>query len=63
MHQLTQEMFGGDDEEYNKRGASPEEQLQILLDFFTYFSQLTASRRGTPNQGPGVGDRQRQHRR
>src|SRR6478736_3701446 len=45
MHQLTQEMFGGDDEEYNKRGDSPEEQLAILLDFFTYFSQLTASRR------------------
>jgi cytochrome P450 len=50
MHQLTQEMFGGDDEEYNKRGASPEEQLQILLDFFTYFSQLTASRREHPTE-------------
>jgi cytochrome P450 len=48
MHQLTQEMFGGDDEEYNKRGASPEEQLQILLDFFAYFTQLTASRREHP---------------
>ena len=48
MHQLTQEMFGGDDEEYNKRGNSPEEQLAILLDFFTYFSQLTASRREHP---------------
>ncbi len=50
MHQLTQEMFGGDDEEYNKRGASPEQQLQILLDFFTYFSQLTASRREHPTE-------------
>ncbi|MDT5015772.1 MAG: hypothetical protein QOD39_1932 [Mycobacterium sp.] len=48
MHQLTQEMFGGDDEEYNKRGNSPEEQLAILIDFFTYFSQLTASRREHP---------------
>jgi cytochrome P450 len=47
-HQLTQEMFGGDDEEYNKRGGSPEEQLAILLDFFTYFSELTASRRAHP---------------
>ena len=27
MHQLTQEMFGGDDEEYNQRGNTPEEQL------------------------------------
>jgi cytochrome P450 len=50
MHMLTQEMFGGDDEEYNKRGASPEEQLAILLDFFTYFSELTASRREHPTE-------------
>jgi cytochrome P450 len=50
MHMLTQEMFGGDDEEYNKRGKSPEEQLTILLDFFGYFSQLTASRREHPTE-------------
>jgi len=50
MHMLTQEMFGGDDEEYNKRGTTPEEQLAILLDFFTYFSQLTASRREHPTE-------------
>jgi len=48
MHMLTQEMFGGDDEEYNKRGTTPEQQLEILLDFFTYFSKLTASRREHP---------------
>ncbi|MCV7302508.1 cytochrome P450 [Mycobacterium barrassiae] len=48
MHQLTQELFGGDDEEYNKRGKTPEEQLAILIDFFTYFAQLTASRREHP---------------
>lgn len=50
MHMLTQEMFGGDDEEYNKRGKSPEEQLTILLDFFGYFSALTASRREHPTE-------------
>ena len=50
MHMLTQEMFGGDDEEYNKRGKSPEEQLTILLDFFAYFSELTASRREHPTE-------------
>jgi cytochrome P450 len=50
MHMLTQEMFGGDDEEYNKRGASPEQQMQILLDFFAYFSKLTASRREHPTE-------------
>ncbi|ORB66788.1 cytochrome P450 [Mycolicibacterium tusciae] len=48
MHQLTQELFGGDDEEYNQRGKTPEEQLAILVDFFTYFAQLTASRRENP---------------
>jgi cytochrome P450 len=50
MHMLTQEMFGGDDEEYNKRGATPEQQMEILLDFFGYFSQLTASRRANPTE-------------
>jgi cytochrome P450 len=49
MHKLTQEMFGGDDEEY-KRGTTPEEQLEILVDFFSYFSRLTASRREHPTE-------------
>ncbi|MCZ8378944.1 cytochrome P450 [Mycobacterium sp. CPCC 205372] len=47
MHTLTQEMFGGDDDEY-KRGTTPEEQMAVLLDFFNYFSTLTASRREQP---------------
>lgn len=47
MHSLTQEMFGGDDDEY-KRGVSPEEQMAVLLDFFAYFSKLTESRRANP---------------
>ena len=47
MHMLTQEMFGGDDDEY-KRGTTPEEQMAVLLDFFSYFSRLTASRREHP---------------
>ena len=48
MHALTQEMFGGDDDEYKREGGSLEDQLQVLLDFFAYFSQLTASRRANP---------------
>lgn len=48
MHMLTQEMFGGDDDEYKREGGSLEDQLQVLLDFFAYFSQLTASRRANP---------------
>jgi cytochrome P450 len=49
MHMLTQEMFGGDDDEY-KRGTTPEEQLAVLADFFNYFAALTASRRATPTE-------------
>lgn len=47
MHMLTQEMFGGDDEEF-QRGKSPEDMLAVLADFFNYFATLTASRRATP---------------
>src|ERR1700744_2308606 len=47
MLALTQEMFGGDDDDF-KRGATLEEQLQVLLDFFGYFTALTASRREHP---------------
>jgi cytochrome P450 len=49
MHMLTQEMFGGDDDEY-KRGTTPEEQLAVLTDFFNYFAALTASRREHPTE-------------
>jgi cytochrome P450 len=48
MHSLTQEMFGGDDDEYKRDGGSLEDQLAVLLDFFNYFSKLTASRREHP---------------
>jgi cytochrome P450 len=44
---LTQEMFGGGDEEL-RRGETPEELLQTLLDFFAYFRDLTSARRATP---------------
>ena len=47
MLKLTQELFGGDDEEF-KRGTSLDELLQVLLDFFGYFNALTASRRAEP---------------
>ena len=47
MLKLTQELFGGDDAEF-RRGTSLEEQLQVLLEFFGYFSALTAARREHP---------------
>jgi cytochrome P450 len=48
MHALTQEMFGGDDDEYKRDGGSLGDQLAVLVDFFAYFSRLTASRREHP---------------
>jgi cytochrome P450 len=47
MLALTQELFGGDDPEL-RRSEDPQEQLQVLLDFFTYFNDLTARRRAHP---------------
>lgn len=49
MMKLTQEMFGGDDEEH-QRGGSTEDLLAVLADFFKYFSALTASRRANPTE-------------
>ncbi|OBF32885.1 cytochrome [Mycobacterium sp. ACS1612] len=49
MMKLTQEMFGGDDEEH-QRGGSTEDLLAVLADFFNYFSALTASRRSAPTE-------------
>ncbi|MCX2934936.1 cytochrome P450, partial [Mycobacterium sp. CVI_P3] len=49
MLSLTQEMFGGDDAEF-QRGNSTDDMLAVLLDFFNYFAALTASRREHPTE-------------
>jgi cytochrome P450 len=49
MMKLTQEMFGGDDEEH-QRGGSTEDLLAVLADFFNYFAALTTARRETPTE-------------
>jgi cytochrome P450 len=49
MLKLTQELFGGDEEEY-KRGTTLEDQNAVLLDFFGYFTALTTSRRERPTE-------------
>jgi cytochrome P450 len=47
MLTLTQELFGSADEEL-QRGGSPEDFVQVIQDFFEYFTQLTADRRAQP---------------
>jgi cytochrome P450 len=47
MLRLTQELFGGDDPEL-ARGASPEEMMQVVYDFFAYFGGLIDERRARP---------------
>ncbi|MQY05701.1 cytochrome P450 [Actinomadura macrotermitis] len=47
MLKLTQELFGGDDDE-RQRGVTLEEKLAVLLDFFAYFQELTQARRAHP---------------
>lgn len=49
MLKLTQEMFGGNDTEL-QRGGGVDDMLAVLLDFFNYFSALTASRRENPTE-------------
>ncbi|WP_413030994.1 cytochrome P450 [Mycolicibacterium litorale] len=49
MLRLTQELFGSDDEEF-QRGDSSEDQMAALLEMFEYFTALTASRREHPTE-------------
>ncbi len=49
MLKLTQEMFGGNDEEF-QRGGGVDDMLAVLLDFFNYFMALTMSRREHPTE-------------
>ncbi|MCB0933045.1 MAG: cytochrome P450 [Mycobacterium sp.] len=49
MLKLTQEMFGGNDEEL-RRGGDVDDMLAVLLDFFNYFTALTKSRRERPTE-------------
>jgi len=49
MLKLTQELFGGDDTEF-QRGTNPEDILATMMDFFSYFGAVTAARRETPTE-------------
>ncbi|ADU00279.1 MULTISPECIES: cytochrome P450 [Mycolicibacterium] len=49
MLTYTQELFGSDDAEL-QRGTTMEERGLALFDMFTYFNELTASRRAQPTE-------------
>ena len=52
MLRWTQELFGSDDEEF-QRGTAMEEQMTALLEMFQYFTELTANRRANPTDDLG----------
>lgn len=48
MLRLTQELFGSDDPEQG-RGASPDDLMAVLMDFFTYFKAVVENRKENPS--------------
>lgn len=52
MLRWTQELFGSDDEEF-QRGETMEERGMAMLEMFQYFTELTASRRANPTDDLG----------
>ena len=52
MLHWTQELFGSDDEKF-QRGTTMEERAMALLEMFQYFTELTANRRANPTEDLG----------
>ena len=48
MYKLTQELFGAQDPDLQRHVKSPEEMVEVLMDFYGYFSALTADRQQHP---------------
>lgn len=48
MLTLTQQLFGGEDPDMQRDMPTPEVIAEVLMDFYTYFSELTADRRANP---------------
>jgi cytochrome P450 len=49
MLQLTQELFGSDDPDFS-RIAEDEQMMTVIMEFFAYFSGITAERRANPGE-------------
>lgn len=50
MLTLTQQLFGGEDPDLQRDEMSPEVMSEVIGDFFTYFTGLTADRRANPGE-------------
>jgi cytochrome P450 len=48
MIKLTQEMFGAEDPDLRREVLSPEQMLEVVTDFYKYFTDLTADRQAHP---------------
>lgn len=48
MLKLTQELFGADDPDMQRQGVTEDERMQSLMEFFAYFTAITAQRRASP---------------
>jgi cytochrome P450 len=48
MTKLTQELFGAEDPDLRREVLSPEQMLEVVTDFYKYFTDLTADRQAHP---------------
>ena len=48
MLKLTQELFGAEDPDMKREVTSDEERMQVMMDFFNFFTAITDSRRANP---------------
>ena len=48
MLKLTQELFGAEDPDLQRKALSEEDRMQTIMEFFAYFSAMTEDRRKNP---------------
>jgi cytochrome P450 len=48
MSKLTQELFGAEDPDLQRAVLSPEQMVEVVMDFYQYFTALTADRQAHP---------------
>jgi cytochrome P450 len=48
MSKLTQELFGAEDPDLQRAVLTPEQMVEVVMDFYQYFTELTADRQAHP---------------